>query len=61
MGHIKEPKGINFIVDSTPLTKEEKQQISDTIAYYKRTGKKMTKSKAVTTKRVKRIKKTILT
>lgn len=41
MGHIKEPEGIDFVVDSTPLTKEERKQISEIIAYYKATGKKM--------------------
>jgi hypothetical protein len=41
MGHIKEPEGVNFYVDSTPLTQEDKKQISDVIAYYKRTGRKM--------------------
>lgn len=40
MGHIKEPNGVDFFVDSTPLTKEDRQQISELIAYYKRTGKK---------------------
>jgi hypothetical protein len=40
MGYIKEPKGINFVVDSTPLTIKEKESISEIIAYYKRTGKK---------------------
>jgi hypothetical protein len=41
MGHIKEPLGIDFVVDPTPLTEEDKKQISEFIAYYKRTGKKM--------------------
>ena len=40
MGHVKEPQGVDFFVDSRPLTQEEKQQISDAIAYYKRTGRK---------------------
>jgi hypothetical protein len=40
MGHVKEPKGVDFIVDPTPLTKEERMLISDLIAHYKRTGKK---------------------
>jgi hypothetical protein len=40
MGHIKEPIGINFIVDSKPLTTIEKESISKIIAYYKKTGKK---------------------
>jgi hypothetical protein len=40
MGHVKEPEGVDFYVDSTPLTQEDKKQISDVIAYYKRTGRK---------------------
>ena len=39
MGLIKEPKEIDFFVDSTPLTEEEKKMISDAIAYYKATGR----------------------
>ena len=41
MGYIKEPAGINFVVDPTPLTKEERKKISEIIAYYKITGRKM--------------------
>ena len=41
MGHIKEPEGIDFVVDPTPLTEEERKQISEIIAYYKATGRKM--------------------
>ncbi len=41
MGHIKEPDGVDFVVDPTPLTAEDRKQISDIIAYYKATGKKM--------------------
>lgn len=41
MGHIKEPFGVDFVVDSTPLTDLEKQRISEFISYYKRTEKKM--------------------
>ena len=47
MGYIKEPEGVNFIVDPTPLTAKDRKKISDIIAYYKSTGRKMrlTKSK----------------
>ena len=45
MGHIKEPAGIDFVVDPTPLSKEEKKRISDVIAYYKATGRKKDFSK----------------
>ncbi len=41
MGYIKEPAGINFVVDPTPLTAEERKKISEVIAYYKATGKKL--------------------
>ncbi len=40
MGHIKEPEGVDFIVDPTPLTNEDRKRISEIIAYYKATGKK---------------------
>jgi hypothetical protein len=41
MGYIKEPVGIDFTVDPTPLTKEDRKKISEVIAYYKATGRKM--------------------
>lgn len=41
MGYIKEPEGIDLVVDPTPLTEEERKQISKIIAYYKSTGRKM--------------------
>lgn len=31
MGHIKEPKGVDFIIESKPLTEEERKEISDFI------------------------------
>lgn len=40
MGHIKEPIGVDFFVDPTPITEEDKKYISEIIAYYKATGKK---------------------
>ena len=40
MGHIKEPNGIDFIVDPKPLSLEERKRISAIIAHYKATGKK---------------------
>ncbi len=36
MGHIKEPKGVDFIIQSRPLTKEEELAISEHIKNYKR-------------------------
>ena len=35
MGHIKEPKGVDFIIQSKPLTKEERKEISKFIQDYK--------------------------
>jgi hypothetical protein len=41
MGHIKEPDGVDFVVDSTPLTTNDRKRISEVIAHYKATGKKL--------------------
>lgn len=38
MGLIREPEGIDFIVDPRTLTDSEKKQISDIIAHFKKTG-----------------------
>ena len=48
MGHIKEPAGIDFVVDPTPLTTEDRKMISEIIAYYKATGQKMPLRKPTT-------------
>ena len=40
MGYIKEPEGIDFFVESKPLTEKEKREISEIIAHYKSTGRK---------------------
>ncbi len=48
MGYIKEPAGIDFIVDPTPLTTEDRKKISEVISYYKATGRKMSLTKPVT-------------
>jgi hypothetical protein len=44
MGYIKEPYGVDFVVDPRPLTKTDKTIFGEIIAYYKRTGKKMSLS-----------------
>jgi len=49
MGFIREPKGIDFIIKSEPLTEKEKKEISQFIADYK-TNKKQTESKELTNK-----------
>ncbi len=35
MGHIKEPKGVDFIINSRPLTKKEEAAISEYVKAYK--------------------------
>lgn len=35
MGHIKEPDGVDFVINSRPLTKEEENAISEYIRNYK--------------------------
>ena len=35
MGHIKEPDGVDFLINSRPLTKEEEIAISNYIRAYK--------------------------
>ncbi len=35
MGHIKEPKGVDFVIKSEPLTDEERSSISKFIDEYK--------------------------
>ena len=38
MGLVREPEGVDFVVDPRPLKDWEKKQISDIIAHYKKTG-----------------------
>ena len=46
MGHIKEPKGVDFVINSRPLTKDEEKAISEYIRDYKEKRlKKKTPSK----------------
>lgn len=40
MGFIKEPKGVDFIIQSEPLTDKERKEISKYIANYKEKNKK---------------------
>ncbi|WP_188315820.1 hypothetical protein [Chitinophaga agrisoli] len=54
MGCIKEPKGVDFVVDPTPLTEQDKSMIHEAIAYYRQTGrKKRTVTKKPATKQQK--------
>lgn len=59
MGHIKEPLGVDFIVDPTPLTNKDRQRISEIIAHYKVTGKKLTFQKSKAIPRVRKGKKSL--
>ena len=44
MGHIKEPKGVDFIIQSEPLTDKDRKKISEFIAEYKsKRSKKVTR------------------
>ncbi len=52
MGYIKEPAGIDFVVDPTPLTAADRKKISEIIAYYKATGKKIPLQKSTTKPRL---------
>ncbi len=50
MGYVKEPKGVDFIIKSDPLTDKARKEISAFIAQYKvnkniRPTKKTTKNK----------------
>jgi hypothetical protein len=47
MGYIKEPKGVDFVVEPHIVTAEDRRVISEAIAHYKATGKfkKVPKSK----------------
>ena len=47
MRHIKETDGMDFLAIPTSLTESERKGISEFIAYYKRTGKKMPDSKSL--------------
>ena len=55
MGHIKEPKGVDFIIKSKPLTNEERVAISEFIRQYKakHSTKKISRKRISTTTRKK--------
>ena len=48
MGHIKEPKGVDFFIKSDPLTDQVRKEISDFIRNY--TNKKSTKISSLNSK-----------
>ena len=45
MGHIKEPEGVDFIIKSPPLTKEEKKDISEFIKKSKSKRSRITRKR----------------
>jgi len=51
MGHIKEPKDVDFLIESKPLTNKERKEISELIT-------KLKKKKAIRKTRSTRKKKT---
>ncbi len=57
MRYIKEPSGIDFELDPTPLTSEDRKKISEIIAFYKETGKKLSTEKEAASLKIKVAKK----
>ena len=49
MGHIKEPKGVDFVIKSKPLSNKEREEISEFIRQYK--TKQSTKKRVSKTRR----------
>ncbi|GGI29368.1 hypothetical protein [Pedobacter mendelii] len=47
MGFIREPKGVDFIIQSDPLTEKERKEISQFISDYKSKKSKSTSKKLV--------------
>lgn len=48
MGHIKEPAGVDFVIQSKPLTDEERTAISEFIRNYKAKQKVKRSRRAIT-------------
>ena len=57
MGHIKEPDGVDFIINGKPLTENEKKAISE---FIKTDKEKLAKQKTRRTRVASRTKKTIV-
>lgn len=58
MGYIKEPEGVDFVIQSKPLTNEERKEISKYIQDYKRN---QSVNKTITQVRISASKQKILT
>jgi hypothetical protein len=54
MGYIKEPKGVDFVVEPHEVTEKDRKVISKAIAHYKATGKFRKVAKPKNSKKVKR-------
>ena len=50
MGHIKEPKGVDFVIASDPLTDKARKEISEFIRNYKNKTTTIKSKKLVSTK-----------
>ena len=55
MGHIKEPDGVDFIINGKPLTEKEKKAISEFIKADKEKLKKQKARRANVAKRTKKV------
>jgi hypothetical protein len=55
MGYIKEPKGIDFVIQSRPLTTQEELEISEYIKNYKIQNKSRVIKKQIATKQTKQL------
>ena len=53
MGYIKEPKGVDFVIKSNPLTDKDRIDISKLISYYKKKSKQMKENKTINPSRKK--------
>lgn len=48
MGHIPEPKGVDFVIQSPPLTDKERKELSEFIEKCKKKSKKIPTTKKST-------------
>ena len=55
MGHIKEPKGVDFVIASDPLTDKARKEISEFIRNYKNNLANKKAKSALSTKQSKNI------
>jgi hypothetical protein len=53
MGHVKEPKGVDFVIASDPLTEKARKEISEFIRNYTTDVQKKKNKSTTTSKRPK--------